>query len=117
MLYINLGLNDDGIPIFENQANKYGLADSSYSSHAQFFDYDNDDDLDLFIGVNRIEGVDPNVFRNTHDYNKVLSIDRLYENIQTDSLVHPYFVNVTKKAKIKASIFFILQPYLNKRCT
>ena len=72
MLYINLGINENGIPVFENQAEKYGLDDSTYSSHAQFFDYDNDGDLDLFIGVNRIEGIDPNVFRNIHDDNKVL---------------------------------------------
>ena len=101
MLYINLGINENGIPVFENQAEKYGLDDSTYSSHAQFFDYDNDGDLDLFIGVNRIEGIDPNVFRNIHDDNKVLSIDKLYENIQIDSLEHPYFTDVTKEAEIK----------------
>lgn len=101
MLYINLGINENGIPVFENQAEKYGLDDSTYSSHAQFFDYDNDGDLDLFIGVNRIEGIDPNVFRNIHDDNKVLSIDKLYENIETDSLEHPYFIDVSKEAKIK----------------
>ena len=52
-------------------------------------------------GVNRIEGIDPNVFRNIHDDNKGLSIDQLYENIQIDSLEHPYFTDVTKEAEIK----------------
>lgn len=101
LLYINQGLNDNDIPVFEESAKKYGLNDPSYSSHAQFFDYDNDGDIDLFIGVNQIEDIDPNMFQNTHDESRVLSVDRLYENIGTDSLGHPYFVNVSRQAKIK----------------
>jgi hypothetical protein len=47
-LYINLGSDQEGIPSFENQAEKYGLDISSYATQASFFDYDLDGDLDMF---------------------------------------------------------------------
>ncbi|WP_235921266.1 VCBS repeat-containing protein [Foetidibacter luteolus] len=34
---------------FSEEAEKYGLADSGYSTHATFFDYDLDGDLDCFL--------------------------------------------------------------------
>jgi enediyne biosynthesis protein E4 len=47
-LFINQGNNQQGIPLFEEMAEKYGLADSSYTTQAFFFDYDKDGDLDMF---------------------------------------------------------------------
>ena len=52
-LYINQGLNQNGIPVFKDEAKKYGLAVSSYSNQATFFDYDLDGDLDLFLMKNQ----------------------------------------------------------------
>ena len=46
-LFINKGNNNNGIPRFEDEASLYGLADSSYSTQAFFFDYDRDGDLDM----------------------------------------------------------------------
>ncbi|MGX1023900.1 VCBS repeat-containing protein [Psychroflexus sp. MBR-150] len=43
-LYIN-----NGDETFTEQAKKYGLDFDNYSSSAAFFDYDNDDDLDLYL--------------------------------------------------------------------
>ncbi|MEQ9297873.1 MAG: VCBS repeat-containing protein [Cyclobacteriaceae bacterium] len=44
LLYINNGQGQ-----FEEAADKWGLADSSYSTNAAFFDYDKDGDLDLYL--------------------------------------------------------------------
>ena len=48
-LFINEGNDGNGIPHFTEQAQQYGLADSSYSTQAYFFDYDRDGDLDLLL--------------------------------------------------------------------
>ena len=48
-LFINKGPNASGIPQFEEKAEQYGLAHSSTSTQAAFFDYDRDGDLDMFL--------------------------------------------------------------------
>ncbi len=101
LLYINQGNNANGTPSFTEMGGVYGVADTSYSSHAQFFDYDNDGDLDLFIGVNRIDGIDPGEFRPKDDDGTSKSRDVLYENQQNDSLGHPKFVDVSQNAGIR----------------
>lgn len=47
-LYINKGTNTQGIPLFEEEAEKYGLDLVGFSTQAIFFDYDGDGDLDCF---------------------------------------------------------------------
>lgn len=49
-LLINKGLNEDGIPVFEEQAAAYNLNLAYNSTQAAFFDYDRDGDLDMFLG-------------------------------------------------------------------
>lgn len=46
-LFINKGNDNNGIPRFEDEAQQYGLADSSYTTQVFFFDYDRDGDLDM----------------------------------------------------------------------
>ncbi|MAU72674.1 MAG: hypothetical protein CML04_11330 [Pseudozobellia sp.] len=101
LLYINQGNDQEGIPFFKEEAEIYGIADDTYSSHAQFFDFDQDGDLDLFIGVNRIEGIDPTEFRPLDDDGTSMSKDRLYENTFNDSLQKQVFIDVSDKAGIK----------------
>tara|TARA_B110000444_G_scaffold82244_1_gene77723 strand:- start:5442 stop:8750 length:3309 start_codon:yes stop_codon:yes gene_type:complete len=48
-LFINQGMNESGIPIFKEEAEQWNLADKGYSTHASFFDYDLDGDLDCYI--------------------------------------------------------------------
>jgi len=54
MLFINQGLNKDKIPFFREESAGYGLDDNSHTTQANFFDYDNDDDLDVYLVVNEI---------------------------------------------------------------
>lgn len=64
LLYINQGVNKQGIPVFKEMAREYGLNDESFSTMATFFDYDNDGDLDLYITVNEMEDDrNPSVYR------------------------------------------------------
>ena len=100
LLYINQGIDSNGIPRFEEQAVAYGLADTSYSSHAQFFDFDKDGDLDVFIGVNQIENIDPNVFQNLQSKTAILSVDKLYENKGIGPDGTPLFEDISKSANI-----------------
>jgi len=101
LLYINQGNNDNGNPLFKEMAEDYGIADTTYSSHAQFFDYDNDGDLDLFIGVNRIEGINPSQFSPLEDDGTSLSRDRLYKNNWDENGAHPVFKDVSEEAGIR----------------
>ena len=48
-LYINNGVDKNGTPIFTEQAQAYNLAKTGFSTHASFFDYDKDGDLDAYI--------------------------------------------------------------------
>jgi len=47
-LFINQGTDSNGSVRFKDQAEKFGLADSSYTTSVSFFDYDRDNDLDMF---------------------------------------------------------------------
>ncbi|MGL1885568.1 MAG: VCBS repeat-containing protein [Reichenbachiella sp.] len=49
ILLVNKGNNQNGIPQFEEEAEKYGIADGGHSTQAAFFDYDKDGDLDLYV--------------------------------------------------------------------
>jgi len=48
-LFINNGLNTDGVVTFTERAREYGLNEDGYTTHAAFFDYDGDGDLDCYI--------------------------------------------------------------------
>ena len=48
-LFINNGPDASGKPRFTEQAAQYGLNSSSNSTHAAFFDFDRDNDLDMFL--------------------------------------------------------------------
>ncbi|MEZ4884311.1 MAG: VCBS repeat-containing protein [Chitinophagales bacterium] len=48
-LYINQGLNKNGIPTFKEEAQKYNLDVPFTTTQAAFFDFDKDGDLDVFF--------------------------------------------------------------------
>lgn len=48
-LFINMGNDTNGVPIFEERAKKYGLDSNAFSNQGYFFDYDRDGDLDMLL--------------------------------------------------------------------
>ena len=94
-LFIHEGLNADGVPVFSEQSKKYGVDDDGYSTHAAFFDYDNDGDLDLYVLTNFLDSPTPNAYRPKKLDGSADSNDRLYRNNGNDA-----FTNVTLEAGI-----------------
>jgi hypothetical protein len=102
LLYVNQGNNDQQQPIFKEMAAAYGLDDSGHSTHAAFFDYDNDGDLDVYILTNEVNTGDfPDNFHPVMRNGENPSTGRLYRNDWKDSLAHGYFVNVSREAGIQ----------------
>jgi ASPIC and UnbV/FG-GAP-like repeat/FG-GAP repeat len=99
LLYINQGVNKLGIPVFKDMAEEYGLNDTSFSTMAYFFDYDNDGDLDVYIAVNEMDpDRNPSVYRPKIKDGSAPSTGRLYRNDWNAKLKHPVFTNVTEQA-------------------
>ena len=99
LLYINQGLDKNGIPVFKEMSKEYGLDDTTSSTMAEFFDYDNDGDLDMYLTVNQIvPGNSPSIFRPIIRDGSFPSTGRLYRNDWDPVLKHPVFHDVTKQA-------------------
>jgi ASPIC and UnbV/FG-GAP-like repeat len=101
LLYVNQGNDAEGIPHFKEMAAEYGLADTLYSTMAQFFDYDHDGDLDMYLTVNNV----PNGY-NTARFHPIatdgsgISTGHLFRNDWDSALGHPVFHDVSKEAGI-----------------
>lgn len=80
LLYINQGLNKNGIPVFKEKAADYGLDDKRVCTQAAFFDYDQDNDLDLFVIVNSQLMNDRNQTTPRNTGSKSYTVDILYKN-------------------------------------
>ena len=79
-LYINQGLNANGVPTFVERAAAYGIADTGYSVQAAFLDYDRDGDLDLFLIRNSPKPVASFGLRNQRNERDPLGGAELYRN-------------------------------------
>lgn len=55
IFFINTGIDENGIPQYENMAHEMGLDDAGYSTMGVFLDYDKDQDLDVYILTNAME--------------------------------------------------------------
>jgi hypothetical protein len=99
ILYVNQGIDKDGIPHFKDMAAEYGLDIHVQSTMASFFDYDNDGDLDMYLTVNEASnGSNPSDFVHRNNSGTAPSIGRLYRNDMDPVLKHPVFHDVSKQA-------------------
>ena len=106
LLYINQGVDKDGIPHFKEMAKEYGLDINVQSTMATFFDYDNDGRLDMYLTVNEANEIYyPNVFGGNKIKGKNASQGRLYHNDWDPRLKHPVFHDVSAKAGINLQGF------------
>ena len=101
LLYVNQGIGKDGVPIFKEMAQEYGIADTTHTTNSVFFDCDNDGDLDLYVLVNEM---DDNRFPNKY-HDKIVDgsskrTSRLYRNDFSKTLNHAMFTDVSKEAGI-----------------
>ena len=97
-LYINQGLDKNGVPMFKEMAAEYGLADEGYSTHAAFFDYDHDGYLDMYLVNNSFRPVGSFGLRNIRNVRNKLGGHKLFHN---DGNAH--FTDVSEKAGIYGS--------------
>ena len=93
-LFIN---NGDGT--FTEMAAEYGLDDKGFSTHASFFDFDKDGDLDVYILNNSYQAIGSfNLQRNERPKRDVLGGDKLMENVDGK------FIDISEKAGIYGSV-------------
>ncbi|PIB37507.1 hypothetical protein BFP72_10165 [Reichenbachiella sp. 5M10] len=97
ILLVNTGNDPNGIPVFEDQAARYGIADTGHSTQGAFFDYDQDGDLDLYVANYPITKFDsPNFYYQQMLKNaKSKDSDHLYRNEGDGS-----FIDVTEEAGV-----------------
>jgi hypothetical protein len=92
-LFIN-----NGNLTFTERAEEYGLADRGFSTHAAFFDYDKDGDLDCYVLNNSYRPVSSLGFRNLRHERDEFGGHKLYRND------NGYFNDISEQAGIYGSV-------------
>ncbi len=81
-LFINNGPDEDGQVTFTEMAREYGIDDLGLSTHAAFFDYDKDGDLDMYLLNNSIRSVGGYDLRpGQREIRDTLGGNKLYRNV------------------------------------
>jgi enediyne biosynthesis protein E4 len=83
---------------FKEQAKDFGLNDNGFSTHAVFFDYDRDGDLDCYILNNSFRPISTLGFRNLRNERDENGGDKLFKNIDGK------FIDVSESAGIFGSV-------------
>lgn len=98
ILYVNTGADKSGIPHFKDMADAYGLDIHVQSTMANFFDYDNDGDLDMYLTVNEAS-TDETRFGKGSKSAKT-SKGRLYKNDWDSAAQHGVYKDVSLEAGV-----------------
>lgn len=101
-LYINQGIKN-GIPSYKEQAKEAGLEDGGFSTHAAFFDYDRDGDLDMYLLNNSFTPIDKLGYMNLRNERDKLGGDKLFRNDSPTS-TSIKFTDVSAEAGIFGSL-------------
>lgn len=97
-LFINNGNAKGAVPTFTERAKEYGLNDAGSTTHASFFDYDLDGDLDCYVLNDSYKSPDKIALGGREKFdNNAEGGDRLYRNDEGK------FVNVTQQEGIFSS--------------
>jgi hypothetical protein len=89
----------NGVPYYKDEAERYGLGFSGFSTQAAFFDYDGDGDLDMFLLNHSVH--ENGTFRPRSEFLGTyhpLSGDRIYKNNGNNT-----FTDVTKETGINST--------------
>ncbi|MFY9159247.1 VCBS repeat-containing protein [Aquirufa ecclesiirivi] len=99
-LYLNQGIKA-GIPQYKEIAKEAGLEDGGFSTHAAFFDYDRDGDLDMYLLNNSFTPIGKLGYMNLREQRDKLGGDKLFRN---DSEGQIKFTDVSEEAGIYGSL-------------
>lgn len=94
LLFVNNGMKDGKLS-FTEEASTWDIADSSYSVQSNFFDYDGDGDLDMYLLSNALVDYNRNTSRPKDWSGKAPSVDKLFRNNGDNT-----FTDVSKEANI-----------------
>jgi hypothetical protein len=84
---------------FTEKANEYGVADKGYTTHAAFFDFDRDNDLDLYILNNSFQAIGSfNLQKNERPKRDSLGGHKFFRND------NGHFTDISEKAGIYGSV-------------
>ena len=101
-LYINQGIKN-GIPSYKEQAKEAGLEDGGFSTHAAFFDFDRDGDLDMYLLNNSFTPIDKLGYMNLRNERDKLGGDKLFRN-DSPTTSEIKFTDVSAEAGIFGSL-------------
>ena len=86
---------------FKEQSAEYGLADTSFSTQAVFFDYDKDGRPDMYLLNHNLNDQAPNNIRDYAVDSSSMAADRLFHNEGIPpGMDHPVFRDVSRQAGI-----------------
>lgn len=105
-LFINNKNQTGSTPRFTEQAKAYNLNNQGYSTHAAFFDYDRDGDLDCYILNNSFKNPDKiELYSSMRDTPDLMGGDKLMRNDskKVEGVFTPKFTDVTTQAGIYSS--------------